>query len=258
MRRPILAGNWKMHKTLGEALALVEGLKSELAAFDHSSVDVVVCPPFTALPAARQAIGDAAIGLGAQNMYWEPQGAFTGEISPLMLKELCQYVILGHSERRQYFGETDTGVNRKIHATFEHGLTPIVCVGENLAQNQAGETLPFVGAQVRQALKGISAAQVTGLIFAYEPIWAIGTGVSATGEGANAIIAQAVRGVLAELYGEDVAAGVRIQYGGSVKADNIREFMSQSEIDGALVGGACLKAGSFAGIVRGAIEAKGL
>jgi triosephosphate isomerase len=258
MRKPVLAGNWKMHKTLDEAVTLVEGLKSELSTSDHSSADVVVCPPFTALTTVRQAIGDAAIGLGAQNMYWEPQGAFTGEVSPLMLKELCQYVILGHSERRQYFGETDQGVNRKIHAAFEHGLTPIVCVGENLAQNQAGETVTFVGRQVRTALEDVSAAQVTGLIFAYEPIWAIGTGVPATGEGANEIIAQAIRGPLAELYGDEVAAQVRIQYGGSVKPANVQEFMSQPEIDGALVGGACLQADSFAGIVRGAIKAKGL
>lgn len=258
MRKPILAGNWKMHNTLDEAQDLIKGLKSELAAFDHSSVDVVVCPPFTALTTVSAAIGDALIVLGAQNMYWEPQGAFTGEVSPLMLKELCQYVILGHSERRQNFGETDEGVNRKVHAAFEHGLTPIVCVGENLEQNQAGETVAFVGGQVRGALKNISAEQVTALIFAYEPIWAIGTGVPATGEGANTIIDQAIRGVLAERYNADVARQVRVQYGGSVKPVNVHEFMSQPEIDGALVGGACLKADSFAGIVRGAIEAKGL
>jgi triosephosphate isomerase len=258
MRKPILAGNWKMHNTLGEAMALVEGLKSELAAGDHSSVDVVVCPPFTALTTVRQAIGDAPIGLGAQNMYHESQGAFTGEVSPLMLKELCQYVILGHSERRQFFGETDAGVNQKIHAAFAHGLIPIVCVGENLAQNQAGETVAFVGGQVRGALKDVNATQVTGLVLAYEPIWAIGTGVPATGEGANTIIAQAIRGVLTGLYGQQVADQVRIQYGGSVKPANIHEFMRQPEIDGALVGGACLQAASFAGIVRGAMEAKGL
>ncbi len=258
MRKPILAGNWKMHKTLDEAIALIDGLKAELASFEHSHVDVVVCPPFAALATVRQALGDAPIGLGAQNMHWEPQGAFTGEISPLMLKELCQYVILGHSERRQYFGETDEGVNRKIHAAFEHGLTPIVCVGENSEQNQAGETVSFVGGQVRAALANVPAEQVKGLVFAYEPIWAIGTGVSATGEGANAIISRAIRRVLDDLYGADSAHQVRIQYGGSVKPANIREFMSQPEIDGALVGGACLQADSFAGIVRGAIEAKAL
>ncbi len=256
MRKPILAGNWKMYKTLAEAVALVDGLKTELSDVDHSSAEVVICPPFTALATVRQAIGSSPIGLGAQNMYWEPQGAFTGEVSPLMLKEMCQYVILGHSERRQFFGETDAGVNRKIHAALAHGLTPIVCVGENLAQNQRGETVTFVGGQVRAALQSISVEQVTRLVFAYEPIWAIGTGVPATGDGANTIIAAAVRRVLAELHGDAVAEQVRIQYGGSVKPDNIHEFMSQPEIDGALVGGACLKADSFAAIVRGAIEAK--
>ena len=258
MRRPILAGNWKMYKTLGEAVTLVEGLKTELSALAHSSIDVIVCPSFTALATVRQTIGDATVGLGAQNMHWETQGAFTGEASPLMIKELCQYVILGHSERRQYFGETNEGVNRKVHAAFEHGLTPIVCVGENLEQNQAGETVAFVGSQVRGALEGVSAAQVTELVLAYEPIWAIGTGMPATGEGANAIIAQAMRGVLAEVYGDEVAQRVRIQYGGSVKPANVQEFMSQPDIDGALVGGACLQADSFAAIVRGAIQAKGL
>ena len=256
MRKHILAGNWKMYKTLDEAVALVKGLKAELATFDPSLADVIVCPPFTALTAVRQAIADAPIGLGAQNMYWEPQGAFTGEVSPLMLKELCHYVILGHSERRQYFGETDEGVNRKIRAAFENSLTPIVCVGENLAQNQAGETVAFVGGQVRAALAGISAEQVAQLVFAYEPIWAIGTGVAATGAGANKSIAQAVRGVLVELYGNTVAQQVRIQYGGSVKPGNIHEFSSQPDIDGALVGGACLQPDSFAAIVRGAIEAQ--
>ncbi len=258
MRKPILAGNWKMHKSLDEALDLIHELKSELGSLDHSAADIVVCPPFTALMTVRQAIGDAPIGLGAQNMYWKPQGAFTGEISPLMLKELCQYVILGHSERRQHFGETDSNVNRKILAAFEHRLIPIVCVGENLEQNQVGETVAFVGGQVRAALKDISAEQATRLVLAYEPIWAIGTGMPATGEGANAIISQAIRGVLAELYGAEVAGQVRIQYGGSVKPANIQEFMSQPEIDGALVGGACLQGDSFAGIIRGAIAAKGL
>lgn len=261
MRKPILAGNWKMHKTLDEAVALVEGLKSELVTAGKSPlelVDVVVCPPFTALTTVRAAIGDAAIGLGAQNMHWEPQGAFTGEIAPPMLQEICQYVILGHSERRQYFGETDEGVNRKVHAAFEVGLIPIVCVGENLEQNRAGETVDFVGGQVRGALKDVSADQVAQMIFAYEPIWAIGTGVPATGPGANKIIATAIRGVLAELYNESVAQQVRVQYGGSMKPANVHEFLSQPDIDGGLVGGACLKPDSFAEIVRGAIKAKEL
>jgi triosephosphate isomerase len=258
MRKPILAGNWKMHKTIQESEALIKGLKSELASFDHTGVDVVVCPPFTALSAVRAAIGPAAVELGAQDMYWEPQGAFTGEVAPTMLAELCQYVIIGHSERRQYFGETDEGVNKKIHAAFHHGLSPIVCVGENLQQNRAGETVSFVGGQVRAALQDVSGERARDLIIAYEPIWAIGTGVPATGEGANEIIQQAIRHVLTDLFGAVVAAAIRIQYGGSAKPANIREFMSQPEIDGALVGGASLNAESFAGIVRGAIEAKRL
>jgi triosephosphate isomerase len=258
MRKPILAGNWKMHNSVAEAQELVKGISAELTCFDHSAVDVVICPPFTALSAVGGAALSAGIGLGAQNMHWEPRGAFTGEISPLMLQDICAYVILGHSERRQFFGETDDGVNRKIRAAFEYGLTPIVCVGENLDQNQAGETASFVGMQVRGALEQINAQQVQNLIIAYEPIWAIGTGMAATAEGANKIVSTAIRGALAELYGRQVANQVRVQYGGSVKPANIAEFMEQPDIDGALVGGACLEAKSFAAIIRGAIEAKGL
>jgi triosephosphate isomerase len=191
-------------------------------------------------------------------MYWEEQGARTGETSPLMLKGLCQYVIIGHSERRQYFGEIDETVNKKILAAMAHDLTPIVCVGENLEQNEAGETEEFVSGQVRAALEGVSADQAARLVIAYEPIWAIGTGKAATPEDANRIIGQTVRGTLADLYGEDIAQGIRIQYGGSVKAANTHDFMSQPEIDGALVGGASLKAEEFIGIVRGGAEAKGL
>jgi len=258
MRKPVLAGNWKMHNSLAEARELVQGIAEELSAFDHSAADVVICPPFTALTAVRELTLGTTFGLGAQNMHWEPRGAFTGEISPLMLKDVCQYVILGHSERRQFFGETDAGVNRKIRAAFEHGLTPIVCVGENLEQNQAGETTLLVGSQVRGAFEDIKAEDAENVIVAYEPIWAIGTGMAATAEGANDIISEAIRGVLGILYGPDVAARVRIQYGGSVKPANIMEFMKQPDIDGALVGGACLEAESFAAIIRGAIQAKGL
>jgi triosephosphate isomerase len=258
MRKPMLAGNWKMHNSIVEAQELVKGISIELASFDHSGVDVVICPPYTALAAVSEAARSAGMGLGAQNMHWEPRGAFTGEISPLMLQGVCEYVILGHSERRQYFGETDAAVNKKIRAAFEHSLTPIVCVGENLDQNQAGETAAFVGKQVRGALEEINAEQVQKLIIAYEPIWAIGTGMAATAEGANEIVSTAIRGVLADLYGRKVADRVRVQYGGSVKPANIAEFMAQPEIDGALVGGACLEAKSFAAIIQGAIAAKGL
>ena len=254
MRTPIIAGNWKMNKTIAEAVALVEAIAPRLAAI--AGVEKVVCPPFTALSAVKEALGDAEIGLGAQNMYWEEKGAFTGEVSPVMLAELCQYVILGHSERRQYFGETDDGVNRKIVAAFAHGLTPIVCVGESLAQREAGQTDEWVADQVQAALMGLPADQVRRLIIAYEPIWAIGTGVPATAEDANAVIAGTIRGALAEMYGDEVAQAVRVQYGGSVKPSNVAEFMARPDIDGALVGGASLRADDFVEIVRLTAEAK--
>jgi triosephosphate isomerase len=254
MRKPFIAGNWKMYKTIEEAVALVQALRAELDGV--GGCDVAVCPPFTALAAVRQALAGSTIGLGAQNMYWEEQGAFTGEVSPVMLKELCDYVIIGHSERRNVFDETDAWVNKKLHAAFDHGLKPILCVGENLEQNKAGETVDFVGGQIRAAFEGITAEQARITTVAYEPIWAIGTGVPATGEGANEIIGTAVRGVLAELFGDDVAAGMRIQYGGSVKPANVVEFLSQPEIDGALVGGASLKAADFTAIVKDGLAAK--
>ena len=254
MRTPFITGNWKMHKTIKEAVALVRELCGALEGVD--GCDVAVCPPFPALAAVREALAGSAIGLGAQNMHWEEQGAFTGAVSPLMLQGLCDYVIIGHSERRNLFGETDEMVNKKLHAALAHGLKPILCVGENLQQNQAGETEPFVGGQVRAAFAGITAEQARVITVAYEPIWAIGTGVPATGEGANAIIGGTVRGTVAALYGDDLAAGMRIQYGGSVKPGNIAEFMAQPEIDGALVGGASLRAADFSGIVRIGLEAK--
>ena len=247
MRTPFIAGNWKMHKTIAEAVALVKELRASLEGV--SGCDVAVCPPFPALAAVREALAGSKIGLGAQNVHWETAGAFTGEVSPPMVAELCDYVIIGHSERRTLFGESDEMVNRKLHAALAHGLRPILCVGENLEQNQAGETEAFVGAQVRAAFEGITAEQARSVTVAYEPIWAIGTGIPATGEGANAIIGGTVRGTLAALYGDDVAQAIRIQYGGSVKPANIVEFMSQPEIDGALVGGASLKAADFVAIV---------
>jgi len=254
MRTPFIAGNWKMHKTIDEAVALVKDLREALQGV--SGCDVAVCPPFPALAAVRGALAGSDIGLGAQNMYWEEQGAFTGAVSPLMLQGLCDYVIVGHSERRNVFGDTDEMVNKKLHAALAHGLKPILCVGENLEQNQAGETESFVGGQVRAAFAGVSADQARIITMAYEPIWAIGTGVPATGEGANDIIGGAVRGTLAALYGDDVAQAIRIQYGGSVKPANIAEFMAQPEIDGALVGGASLRAADFAAIVRTGLETK--
>jgi triosephosphate isomerase len=254
MRTPFLAGNWKMHKTIDEAVNLVEELVAALTSV--TECDVAVCPPFTAMAPVRAALSGSRIELGAQDVYWEEQGAFTSAISPRMLQGLCDYVIVGHSERRNIFGDTDEMVNRKLRAALAHDLKPIVCVGENLAQNQAGETAEFVGGQVRAALAGVTADQARTITVAYEPIWAIGTGVPATGEGANAIIGGAVRATLAAEYGDEVAQAMRIQYGGSVKPANIDEFMSQPEIDGALVGGASLRAADFATIVTLALQAK--
>lgn len=250
MRTPIIAGNWKMHKTVAEAVLLAREIREAVA--NITGVDVVLCPPFTALSAVKGVIAESKIGLGAQNMHWEEQGAFTGEISPLMLANLCNYVILGHSERRQFFGETDEGVNKKAKAALAHRLTPIVCVGENLAQNEAGETAAFVGGQVKAALAGLSAEEAGQVIIAYEPIWAIGTGKNADPASANSIIGLSIRGALAEIYSEGIAQQIRVQYGGSVKPDNIESFMAQPDIDGALVGGASLTTAGFVALVKGA------
>ncbi|MBN1639756.1 MAG: triose-phosphate isomerase [Anaerolineae bacterium] len=248
MRTPIIAGNWKMYKTIAEAVALVDALKAPLAAIH--GVDKVVCPAAVCLSAVREAIGDAEIGLGAQNMYFAEEGAYTGEISPGMLEGLCDYVIIGHSERRAYFGETDEMVNKKIVAALSHSLTPIVCVGETLALRQAGETNDWVKAQVVAALEGLSGAQVASLIIAYEPIWAIGTGVAATSQDAQDVIGGLIRPTIAALYDNEVAQAIRIQYGGSVKPSNAAELMSMPDVDGGLVGGASLSAPDFAEIVR--------
>ncbi len=254
MRTPFIAGNWKMHKTIEEAVSLVEALQPKLEGIE--GCDVAVCPPFIALAAVRDALRGSDIKVGAQNMHWEQEGAFTGAISPLMLTGLCDYVIIGHSERRNIFGETDTWVNKKLHSALNHGLSPIVCVGENLDQNKAGETKAFVGEQVRAAFEGVTAEDAQAITMAYEPIWAIGTGVPAHGEDANRIIREVVRGKLADLYGTEVAESIRIQYGGSVKPDNVKEFLGQPEIDGALVGGASLKATDFSEIVKRGLAAK--
>lgn len=237
-----------MHKTPAEALDLVEGLKAELA--DVVDVEVVVCPPFTALYPVQEALRGTRIELGAQDVYWEEEGAFTGEVSPGMLKAVgCRYVIIGHSERRGYFHETDEDVNRKAKALLGHGLRPIICVGESLKEREAGKTEEVVTRQVKAAFSGIKTSQVPECVIAYEPIWAIGTGRPSTGEDANKV-ARLIRDTLAEIFNKDVAEAVRIQYGGSVKASNIAEFISQPEIDGALVGGASLKADEFAKIVK--------
>jgi triosephosphate isomerase len=247
MRQPIIAGNWKMHKTVAETIALVQAV-CELTA--DSSADVVVCPPFTALHAAHEKIGHRRVKLGAQDMYWEQQGAFTGEVSPLMLRDAgCAYVIIGHSERRQFFAETDETVNRKLKAAFANGLTPIMCIGETLAEREAGATEQVVGTQVRQGLAGLDADKVAGMVLAYEPVWAIGTGRTASAEDANAVCAF-IRRTIAALFGVVTAAAIRIQYGGSVKPENIAELMAKSDIDGALVGGASLDAASFARICK--------
>jgi len=248
MRRAFIAGNWKMHKTISESVSLAEALKGSLEGFE--GCDVAVCPPFVSLVPVREALSGSDIGLGAQNMHWEEQGAFTGEVSPVMLQGLCDYVVIGHSERRTIFGETDEWVNKKLHAALAHDLSPIVCVGEDLEQNRAGRTEEFCGRQVRAAFEGVPAVQAAQVTIAYEPIWAIGTGVPAHGQDANDIIKRAIRGVLADLYDEDVAEAIRVQYGGSVKPHNVAEFLSQTEIDGALVGGASLQAQDFAQIVK--------
>jgi triosephosphate isomerase len=251
MRLPIIAGNWKMNTTIDQAVALVSDMLDSLNKVE--GVEKVVCPPFISLHAVRALLVDSSVKLGAQNLYFEEKGAYTGEISPLMLSGLCQYVILGHSERRQYFGETDETVNRKVKAALQAGLTPILCVGESLAENEAGKTEEVVTRQVTGALAGIDSPR--DLVAAYEPIWAIGTGRAATGKQANDTIGL-IRHTVSRLYGEQAAQALRIQYGGSVTGANIAEFISQPEIDGALVGGASLKAADFLSIVQQSADAK--
>jgi triosephosphate isomerase len=254
MRKPIIAGNWKMNKTVDEAVAFVREIRHPLNSID--GVESVVCPPFIALPAVADALRATRIGVGAQNMHYEEKGAFTGECTAEMIRPFCQYVILGHSERRAYFGDTDEIVNRKAHKALAHGLTPIICVGESLAQNEAGETDAFVGGQVRAALAGLSAEQTTACVIAYEPIWAIGTGKSASAAEAGRIIGVTVRGAIAVLYGEETAQATRIQYGGSATAENIAAYMTHPDIDGALVGGGSLKP-EFVEMVRQTAAVKG-
>lgn len=255
MRKPIIAGNWKMHKTLLESVRFVQELAPHIQPF--ADVDRIVCPTFLALAAVSDALKDTEVKVSAQNMHWEESGAFTSQISPTMIKEYADYVILGHSECRQYLDESDENVNKKAKAALAHGLIPIIAVGESLEQNEAGETQSFVSSQIRAALNDIPSESMSGIVLAYEPIWAIGTGKNASGEVAQNIIGGTIRATLKELYGEAVGEQVRIQYGGSVKPDNMAEYMSQPDIDGALVGGASLKVDDFTALVRIASETKG-
>ena len=253
LRKPIMAGNWKMHHTHLDAIQVVQKLSYRLAAEDYERCEVVVCPSFTSLRSVQTVIeaDRLPIGLGAQNVHWEEKGAFTGEVSPGMLVKLAvAYVIVGHSERRELFGETDEMVNQKVKAVFAAGMTPIMCVGETLEEREAGETAAKVSRQVQAGLEGVTPKQVGAMVIAYEPIWAIGTGRNATPEDANETIGT-IRSMVAGIAGESAAASVRIQYGGSVKPGNIAAIMAQPEIDGALVGGASLEADDFAQIVRG-------
>jgi len=245
MRLPVVAGNWKMNTTVEEAVALAGQLRAGLD--EIAGVETVVCPPFVSLVAVKIVIDGSAVKLGAQNMFYKETGAYTGEISPLMLADLCHYVIIGHSERRQHFGETDAAVNRKLKAAIEVGLKPILCIGETLEEKEAGGTEDVLNRQLTQGLAGIQ--DLNGIVIGYEPVWAIGTGRAATGRQANNTIGFISRS-LADLYSEEIAGSIRIQYGGSVNADNIAEFVSQPEIDGALVGGASLKAEQFISIVK--------
>jgi triosephosphate isomerase len=265
MRQPIIAGNWKMN--LGRvdgALAFVRRIRRGLNEIE--GVERVLCPPFTVLAAVADILRPTGIALGAQTMHWEDEGAYTGEVAPAMLAGLCRYVVLGHSERRTgrvaspdpeagIRVESDAAVNRKVRAALAHDLTPIICVGEDLAQNEAGQTHAFVGEQVRAALAGLTAGQAGGCVFAYEPIWAIGTGKAATPADANRVIGITIRGAVADVFGEATAQAVRVQYGGSVNVENVGAFMAMPEVDGALVGGASLKP-EFVELVRRASLAR--
>ena len=247
----MVAGNWKMNKTFSEAKELLDALKRELEGID--SVDLVVCPTFVSLPLAKEALAGSNIKVGAQNLHWEESGAYTGEVSAKMLKDYCDYVIIGHSERRAMFGETDETVNKKVFAALAAGLNPIVCVGETLEENEAGETAKVVGRMVREGLKGLTHEQAEQVVIAYEPVWAIGTGKTATPEQANDIHKNVVRPILREMFGQEIGDGMRVLYGGSVKPGNAVELFGQSDIDGGLIGGASLKAEDFVGIVKGAL-----
>jgi len=254
MRKTIIAGNWKMYKTIKEAIELSNGLKRELFKLDNQGIDIVLCPAFTALSEVSEVVFESNIMLGAQDLYWLDEGAFTGEVSGKMLKDAgCSFVIIGHSERRQFFSETNETVNKKIKAALVNGLTPIVCCGETLKEREAGKTLDVLKEHVQNGLAGISKEDALKIVIAYEPVWAIGTGKTATSAQAQEAH-KFIRELLAELYDQEVASQVRIQYGGSVKPENIAELMQQPDVDGALVGGASLQVASFTDIVKKAAE----
>lgn len=251
-RTSLVAGNWKMNKTVAEARELVAAMSAKLG--EIANVEKVVCPPFLAIPALASLLEGSGIGLGAQNLHWEEKGAFTGEVSPGMVKEFCQYVIIGHSERRAYFGETDESVNRKLHAALKSGLTPIVCVGETLQQYEAGTTAEVVRRQISVGLAGVDSAAAAKIIVAYEPVWAIGTGKASSAENANSVHKDVIRPALTELFGAEGAQAIRILYGGSVTAANAAEYFTYPDIDGALVGGASLKPDEIVAITKAAIR----
>ncbi len=252
MRTPIVAGNWKMNKTVEEARTLAFDLSQKLRAIQ--GVEKVLCPPFPSLLPVAALLKGTDIGLGAQNLHWEEKGAFTGEVAPGMVAEFCHYVIIGHSERRAYFGETDETVNKKVRAALAHDLTPIVCVGETLDEYESGRTGEVVRRQIGRGLADVDSAKASRIVVAYEPVWAIGTGKASSGENANAVVADHIRPALASLFGAKTAQAIRVQYGGSVTAANAAEFFGQPEIDGALVGGASLKADEFTTIVQAAVR----
>ena len=253
MRKPILAGNWKMYKTFDEAVDFVDAVVGIIPSNDK--VDAVICAPAIYLPTLVAATEDTDLAIGAQNMHFEEEGAFTGEISPAMLSNInVDYVILGHSERREMFNETDEAINKKVGAALKHGIVPIICCGETDAEREAGKTVAKVSGQIRAALQGFSAEQVTHMVIAYEPIWAIGTGKTATADDANETCG-AIRNVIAELYDQTTAEAIRIQYGGSVKPENIVELLSKEHVDGALVGGASLQVESYVKLLEAAANA---
>jgi triosephosphate isomerase (TIM) len=252
-RTPLVAGNWKMNKTVAEALHLINEMLPGLSAI--KGVEKLICPPATALMPLSAVLDTKDIALGAQNLFWEESGAFTGELSPAMVSEFCKYVIIGHSERRALFHETDSEVHRKVQAAMKVGLRPVLCVGETLQENEAGRAAEVVSAQLRAAFDGIQTNSGEALVIAYEPVWAIGTGKAAMPEPTNALLRNVVRPTLAGFFGNDVAQTIRILYGGSVNSSNANEFFSQPEIDGALVGGASLKAADFIAITKAAVKA---